>query len=278
MVAPPVVRVGRALAGRRYGGWARPEVPVRPVAITYVVAAFVGLVTYGIVNLIDAGDGLIFAILDLPQVLGLVAGLGTLWALGRRRERTLAEALGREGDEAAAIAHYALAEGDSTVALGRDEGMLSSVDGWLHFRGLRTEWSLAPGDTIRRQAHVEIPMGEGRRATVFFTPPAGGIGRATDLRTVLDDWDAGPDPVGEPVFPPITPNGPWPVRWDPEIGSFVGVAALGLMIGGGAAVFDFPWLLIPVILGIVGGIVRLVRRARERAALVRRVSSLPEGP
>lgn len=89
-------------------------------------------------------------------------------------------------------------------SIGRDRGALTIVDGWLVFRGERTEWQLRPSDADWRLGAI-LRVGPVYSMVLHGTFPLVGI----------DAWAADADPPGEPILPP---REPWPEADAPSRG------------------------------------------------------------
>lgn len=97
-------------------------------------------------------------------IIGLTAVFGALWTAttfadrrANRRAGDLVRALDGDGGEAVVRTTYSLPSGFPT--LGHDEGLIFVEDGWLVFRGRRTEWAVRTTDTIplRERAGFAYP-------------------------------------------------------------------------------------------------------------------------
>ena len=277
---PPVVRVVRPLAGRRFAPWREPEPGVSPPGRRVALAMATGL----------AAEIAVWVSIGRPTGLPFLLTSALVHrVLGRRRDRVLADALGRVGHEIAAVVWYAVADDDVRASVGRDEGMLALADGWLVFRGLRTEWSLSPADAVLRDALLQIDLSDGLYSLVTFAAPGGeyGLRPFGELRSLLDRWADCPRPPGEPVFPPVLPAsrlgyGGWSGGTIGQeamssifrsvaialvlVGATMSVGVRGLLVClGGAAL---PFLLVG--LGIAA------KRIRRRRRLLRRVAAALE--
>lgn len=193
--------------------------------------------------------------------------------LGGRRERALAEALGDEGNEVAVVASYSLTGRSMAARLGRDEGMLSLVDGWLHFRGLRTEWSLSAGKVRREGTCLGVPTGhpEVSSEVRLSAPSDAGMGDVTSIRDMLDAWQAASLPDGSAVDPPVVPRTPWLVALEPagsKAWAWTAVA-VSLIV---ATAFVAPEIVWVAAIVAVTGLILLVTRFRQRRLLVRQLA------
>lgn len=213
----------------------------------------------------------------LPFV-GMGGAMASMFWLGKRRERALAETLGKEGEEVAVIALYSLVEEDTTVRLGRDDGMLSVVDGWLHFRGLQTEWSLSAGRAGRRGAYLDVPVRPPRTYSDvrLLAPSAGGLTGTKAIRDLLDEWEAAPVATGIAVDPPVAPRSRWSILADPDPNRvWAGVwTALATM---GGAMMAGPEYVVLAGIAVCIGTLLLAARLRRRYRLVRSLTA-PESP
>ena len=149
---------------------------------------------------------------------GLVASffLGG-WGAAKRNRRLLLARLDGEPDDLAVTASYRIAGkyGDGGAGYGTDEGLLANVDGWLVFRGLRTEWAVRTVDVNvgKRTLHFDGPTG--RRSVSLSTQTSGEfsiqrfVNSERALNGLLKEWEAHAVPelrAGEEIrFPPAAP-------------------------------------------------------------------------
>lgn len=136
------------------------------------------------------------------------------WLPARHRRRRLLDRLGGDPDDVVVTASYGTLEkyGDPGPMIGGDDGLLSHVDGWLVFRGERTDWAVRTSDVIIGSGPPFSFEGPALRHRCSLTKQgAGGFtlhSFATGERQVnriLDEWFAHPVPDGEPRFPPVLP-------------------------------------------------------------------------
>ena len=90
--------------------------------------------------------------------------------------------------------------------LGRDVGIATFVDGWLHFEGRRTSFSLRRSD-VDRQLGGRLRLSEG--GEVEFEPQddlvASGLlerNLAARFQADLNRWMRDDPPLGESILPP----------------------------------------------------------------------------
>lgn len=156
-----------------------------------------------------------------------------------RTARALADA---EPDEWLVKVRYEVAGLPRGCELGRDVGTLSLVEGWLVFRGARTDWSL------RRD---QVGLTETWRGSIvsFSESPRNYhvcIDHGPSLRFLFENWMPWVA-VGEAVWPPVrpTPEG-WAGRGKPW-GWPGGRLACVLNLVGLAAVPLLPFPVFPVL-------------------------------
>lgn len=159
-----------------------------------------------------------------------------------------------------------------TDCTGRDQGMASVVDGWLHVEGLRTSYSLRPIDTTRIGA---LPSG----ADVFELP--GGqrieirsLGSASDRATfgeTIRIWHRFTfgSVAGEPTLPPIEVHATALVR--PLSMLVVGLAACLGLLGVGLYMIAHGAYLVPP---VVGGLFFVVRDCERAVETIRRLARI----
>ncbi len=94
------------------------------------------------------------------------------------------------------------------VVLGIDMGVVTFLDGWLHYEGLRTSFSLRKADV---SAHSEDRLELLEGGWIVFGPQdtlAAGefteVGLAARFRANLASWMRSDSAEGEPILPPIT--------------------------------------------------------------------------
>lgn len=178
--------------------WRPSDRPTRRADILRIaaIAGSIGLVAGGIAG---------FALSFLNYVIGPIFGLAVAaWAGGilgwnrwQAREREIREHLGAEpGDTSVGLRIRILGEHNALVAVGEDDGILAIVDGWLVFRGLRSEWAIRPGDAE--------PDGQLLR----FDGPAGKteVRFSGEVGLTLRLWSRGSAGEGPSVFPPSLPE------------------------------------------------------------------------
>ena len=134
-------------------------------------------------------------LVTLPLI--FVAPGAIFLAARARAARRLAHRLEADADELAVRVSVSLVE--PRLELGSDEGMLCHEDGWLIFRGERTEWSVRTGDVyFAPGASGWRYLGpEGGARFVLLDP----IRRGGDLAGLLARWSAAAPGPGEPVYP-----------------------------------------------------------------------------
>ena len=167
-------------------------------------------------------------ILIVPGIAAWFGAMGAATAVADRvrirKGRRVALALDGDEGEAAVAVRYSLPSG--SPALGRDDGLIVVEDGWLVFRGERTEWA------VRRTDVIPLQVGEGfaYRGTTGKTllvtlEPLGDpyfVGRLVMAWRVEETID------GRPVLPPGT-VAPERRRWRAP-GRAVAGAALALLV------------------------------------------------
>lgn len=122
--------------------------------------------------------------------------------IARRREIALRHALKMEDDEIAVRAEvFRDPVGGRRTLLGADDGALTTVDGWVVFRGLRSEWCLAApqtGDDLANTLFFDGP--DGRYSVRLFA-----VGpRSLDGNALLRKWRDAPLASGPARHPPTS--------------------------------------------------------------------------
>lgn len=112
---------------------------------------------------------------------------------------------------------------DASPVLGHDHGALCVEDGWLVFRGVRTEWAVKREDVVVGRSHLGYTAPGGARLVVALDPveyPAG-------VRRLLEEWAAAPSPTGASVFPPaiVAPERRRVVTWKDAVVAAGGIGA-----------------------------------------------------
>ena len=201
--------------------------------------------------------------LAIVAAAGFVIGIVLLSGGGRRRERRtrrLARLL--EGDPADLSVRVTMRLAGSLAILGHDEGTLFTEDGWLVFRGRRTEWAVRPTDVDSSATRIRYPSPTGRRLDAEFLA----ITEPGRLGALLREWRATPARPGRAVFPPgrVAPE-----RRSGAIGWAVwAVATVGAGAWAGAVAPDLRLLFGVVMTGLVAGWAawRVVERESLRTA------------
>ncbi len=97
------------------------------------------------------------------------------------------------------------------VCTGRDRGIATMVDGWLHIEGLHTTFSIRPvdivGTSFDRESRGGLVLVDGQ--TVLFTSMQWGRARREAFAAALRSWRHFPFelPKGEPLMPPRRVHG-----------------------------------------------------------------------
>lgn len=171
----------------RFARWTAKAAPV-PVAPVFALLFFGPLL---------AASGATGAGIGLVVVAGYYA-----WRATRRWREVATLEIG-PGDVPVAMTVDLIPAG---IRTGEDVGVLATVDGWLVFRGRRSEWSV-------RAADVDRILGVG---TFEFTGPRG-IDRRVRLRPLRflqeltpmwSEWRRSAGEAGEPLFPPVRAGRP----------------------------------------------------------------------
>lgn len=167
-------------------------------------------------------------------------------------------------DERAVVVGYRAKD----TPLGSDVGMLCAEDGWLHFRGERTEWSLRVPDVRRRDLDVHL-LDHDR--TVTLRP------LENDLEAVFDDWESARPPAGPSTLPPLVAAPEVAERIPKAYYAVIPVSAFVFLIW---ATF---WLAMPglglyfcAISAVLGAILFLVERRHQHSLAAIGALALPE--
>lgn len=212
---------------RRYSKWGPPP-GVKPWDVTTWGQAVGGCTGSYLVMLLGFGMSFTLPVgpwIFLAGLLGGFVSFAYAASLPRRnRERLLAGrmlALEADGGEAAVRVTYALAEGGQL--LGTDEGALCTEDGWLLYRGERTEWAVRAED-------VE-PGGGGFR---YVAPGGGRFSVSVDapfepgrLSPIFAEWRTTAPRPALPTLPPIVVA---PERADRDARVFAVWGVVGLLL------------------------------------------------
>lgn len=157
------------------------------------------------------------------------AGAGYLaqrvFRLWRRRELERVLDPG-PGEHFTSVEYRSQGTDETDLRLGRDDGFLTEVDGWLHFRGERTEWSVSRNHAVRGIGRIIVPDPRGDLVVYF----GGGSGFAFGPERVLAEWFLAERPEGPALLPPRSSINRWPWWSTSDLGSltttFVWAAAV----------------------------------------------------
>lgn len=98
---------------------------------------------------------------------------------------------------------------------GVDPGYLSVVEGWLHFRGLRTGWSVSRSEAVPTRDGFVVPRPFGDIHIGLSTLSAEPFAVSEHPRDrLLREWKASPVPTGLAILPPK--GGPRRFPWGPR--------------------------------------------------------------
>lgn len=206
----------------------------------------------------------------LSWVVGVAIGAGLLYLrfILMRRGTSLAS------DEVLVDALYSSEGGLDALSFGHDEGMLCEVDGWLHFRGRKGEWSLSCAEASRQDSVVSYGSDDRRiRVTLVGMTMAG-----RGVKNLLDDWEASPRPSEASTFPVLRRRWPWLHAIDAMFVAglmmlFAGATAVVLW-GNGKVIFLWQTLLI-IALFLAVTLARSISRRRLRWARWQAAEPLP---
>lgn len=159
------------------------------------------------------------------HLVGLVAGFGVHYAIHFHNERVL-KTIGAEADEWLVSVTYRSDGGHDALDFGRDVGFLTVVDGWLHFRGLRSDWSISRNDgfAVRDRVFVRLSGGD------LVLRVRGREVKDSSIRTLLSGWSYGERVEGESRLPrlPVSRKHPWWRASDAAYPIIVTLFAVGL--------------------------------------------------
>lgn len=194
-------------------------------------------------------------------VFAIALPIVSLLSAKRARSEDNRRTLGAESDEIAVEVTVNLrVRGMPEWLLGRDEGFLCHVDGWLVFRGHRSEWAVARESVEEARPNGFVFHPPGGPARVVRLEP---LRQGGDLSEAIGDWIESPAPKGEIVWPPIVMAPERRNLFTPGWAATSGLASVAALALG---LFASPGLREGAIaFSVVVGFMAMVMVARHRA-------------
>jgi len=153
--------------------------------------------------------------------LGLLAVTLLLPIVRRPRRRDVTPLLTLPAPAPAHPCTIEVVDGDSI--LGRDRGTVTFIDGWLHYEGFRTGFSLSRADVVKRDRNALSLDG----CQVAFSPDGSGFD------TELDRWyRIAPAAQGVTILPPhsLHPSGRVRAQADLAVHAVLGIVSSALCV------------------------------------------------
>lgn len=155
------------------------------------------------------------------------------------------------------------------MLLGKDQGVATFVDNWLHYEGFRTSFSLRATDVEKEQERM-LTLNEGGQ--LLFHPENGMAAagfREMHLRTRFDanlaSWLRSEAPEGVSVLPPLKIHASGTARaWLNLVSSLLLFAIAAALLGALTTLSTGVLLAAsPLLFGVLGSLARLRRASRE---------------